>query len=194
MKLLERVDEINLRKLAEGSREDLLRSFFSLVKTNGGRYKSDKQGAFLMSQSEDGMFAITQQINFGTSKASQRFINWVVYLDGEGVVKITKHTNSKGEELYWDREGTADSISSKNAERDAANLGHKRKDMEEMVKYLEREVAEQEAELQKVKTNIDNPAAASVRDYLISRLPEYEARVEAAKRVLAQHQETLQKL
>lgn len=195
--LLERVDAINLKRLTEGTREDILRSFFSLCKTNGGRYKSEKQAAFLKSHLEDGSFFITQVLSFGTSTASQRKVDWNVVCDDMGVVKITKHTTSKGEELYWARDGeqgARDSIAAKNTVRDEKNKVHKRADLEAIISQLKSELTTREDELEKAKNAIDNPAAASVRDYLISRLPHYEQQAQEIRDLIARHEASLQNI
>ena len=174
--LLERVDDINLRKLMEGSREDLLKSFFSLIKTNAGRFKSDKQAAFLTSQTENGVFFITQTLNFGTSSASQRRIDWTVVLDEEGVVKITKRTNSKGEELYWER-GNAATIAAKRDEQRTKNIELIKTEMRDIVDGWKRHVAEKETEIERMKAALDDPAYAQIRDRLLELIPKAEAEI-----------------
>lgn len=174
--LLERVDDINLRKLTEGSREDLLKSFFSLTKTNDGRFKSEKQAAFLKAQTQDGVFFISQTLSFGTSTSSQRKIDWTILVDDVGVVKITKRTNSKGEELYWER-GNSATIAGKQSEQRAKNIDIIKDEMRGIVDSWIEHVAQKESEIERMKALIDEPQYESIRPRMLELIPQYEAEV-----------------
>lgn len=195
--LLERVDGINHVKLTEGTREDILRSLFSLVNTNGGKFKSEKQAKFILDQTEGGEFFITQVLNFGTSRHSQRTVDWSIQCDDDGVVQIIKRTQSKGDEVYWSRDGQPDattSIHAKRQDQKEQNKHHKRTEIEAIIVQLKDELATREGELQKATDAIDNPAAANVRDYLISRLPHYKQQAQELRDLIAKHEATLQNL
>lgn len=102
--LLERFTSIKMKRINEAA-EDILRSFFGLASSNGGKFKSEKQAAFLLSQTDNGTFTTNQTLQFGTSSHSRRQVSWDVVCDEVGVISITKSTGKKGSELYWARAG-----------------------------------------------------------------------------------------
>lgn len=159
-----RADTKEIRRLTEGSREDLLRSFFSLCKTNDGKFKSEKQGAFLKAQAEDGVFFISQNLSFGTSSQSQRKVEWTVTLDDEGVTKIVKRTGSKGDEVYWAR-GDANTIAGKNNLAQEKNSGIMQDEMRGHLVVWEKELEAKQTEAQKARDFLasDDPAMADLK-------------------------------
>lgn len=81
----------------------IAKSFFSLIKTNNGYFKSEKQASFLLDQCGDGkMFVATYSV-FNNS------YNFFFECDDEGVVRVEKHT-SKKVEIYWERDPDHDAF------------------------------------------------------------------------------------
>lgn len=72
-----------------------IKSIFNLINTNNGEFKSKKQKEFLQSISP---IVWTGQI-YNSS------YSYLAFLDDSGVTEVIKRT-SKGEECYWNREGT----------------------------------------------------------------------------------------
>lgn len=90
--------------LLEATSADILKSFFILTKTDG-KFKSDKQKNFLLSQCNagDGIFKLVQNLKFGPNNGASASVEWTVICDDEGVTKILKKPGTKSEEVYWDR-------------------------------------------------------------------------------------------
>src|SRR5690554_5735982 len=78
-------------------------SFFSLIKTNNGYFKSEKQASFLLDHCGDGkMFFVTYSV------FNNRY-NFFFECDDEGVVRVEKHTGKKIE-TYWERDPDHDAF------------------------------------------------------------------------------------
>jgi len=75
---------------------DLSISFASLVKTNNGFFKSDKQASFLLSQCRDGEYSTSGHLH---GNSYQLFYT----CDDAGVTKVEKSTHAKGLVLQWER-------------------------------------------------------------------------------------------
>lgn len=185
--------KVHFRELAiltEGTREDILKSFLGLVKTNNGQFKSEKQASFLKAQTDNGSFDITQTISFGTSTASQRKVHWSVQIDDQGVVSIVKRTNSKGDELYWER-GNTNTIAATRASQQVKNAEHIRNDMVPIVNSWREYVAEKQAELDRMKAAVDNPQFASIRERMVQVIAKTEQDIidtqERINRAVAAH-------
>lgn len=71
-------------------------SFSSLVKSNNGFFKSEKQAAFLLNQCNGGCYVAADSV-FGNT-----YQIWYT-CDSTGVVKVEKFTNAKGAVLQWER-------------------------------------------------------------------------------------------
>ena len=72
------------------------KSFASLVKSNNGKFKSDAQAKFLLSQCRDGQF-----ITGGRVHGNSYTLFYVC--DNTGVVRVEKQTNAKGLVTQWER-------------------------------------------------------------------------------------------
>ena len=79
---------------------DLSISFASLVKNNGGLFKSEKQAAFLSSKLFDGEYWVFDKCYNNTSAR-------IFTCDKKGVVSVTKKNTKKGIDVFsvvWKRE------------------------------------------------------------------------------------------
>lgn len=75
--------------------DDICLSFFNLI--NGdGRFKSEQQAKFLLSQCVDGMYTFE-------GKHFRNAYCEMFRCDGDGVVSHTHYTHSKGNVLMWQR-------------------------------------------------------------------------------------------
>lgn len=106
----------------------LVASFFSLVKYNGGEFKSQKQMAYLSKFLDNGIFHHTQSVTFGEyagrTERNTRIINWAFHCDNKGVTKVIKNGS-----IYWERTSGAMETSSQNmAAREAMKALNKRYD------------------------------------------------------------------
>ena len=106
MQRQEELDEQSEELLTEGS-DDLFKTFFSLIKYNGGQYKSDKQRDYLR---RNGDYYYLNKVNyFGDFQGAKAETAYEVFLDDIGIVKIIKWSKNKTKQnLYWER--TADSM------------------------------------------------------------------------------------
>lgn len=75
---------------------DIGTSLTSLVKSNNGYFKSEKQSAFLLSQCDNGEFCA------GGSVWGSSYQIWYE-CDAKGVVNVKKQTHAKGLMLQWER-------------------------------------------------------------------------------------------
>lgn len=162
-----------IHSLVESAGDDTLRSFLSLAKSNDGKFKSEKQAAFLKSRTDGGSFSYTQVINFGTSSASRRQVNWDIQIDDVGVVKIVKNTASKGDVLYWER-GNANTVAGARAAQRANNTELMRNDMIPIVDGWKEYVADKQAELARMKAAVDDPQFAGIRNRLVELIAKFE--------------------
>jgi hypothetical protein len=113
---------------------DIGQSVWSLVKSNNGKFKSDKQAAFLKSQLEktDGVIKGGEIYGHGFNF----FVDW----DDEGITKITQNNQKTGnKEVKWERkmEGTL------------------RPQDEKMLKKLNKTLKTDEEELNRLKTDLE---------------------------------------
>lgn len=106
MERQEEMDEQSEELLTEGS-DDLFKTFFSLIKYNGGQYKTDKQRDYLR---RNGDYYYLNKVNyFGDFQGAKAETAYEVFLDDIGIVKIIKWSKNKTKQnLYWER--TADSM------------------------------------------------------------------------------------
>lgn len=90
--------------ILESTGMDLMKSFFSLCKTDG-KFKSEKQKQFLLSKCNYGenTFKVIDTLKFGEHGGASASVTWIVIMDQDGVVKITKETKTKGIQIYWER-------------------------------------------------------------------------------------------
>ena len=100
------LDEQSEELLTEGN-DDMFKTFFSLIKYNGGQYKSDKQRDYLR---RNGDYYYLNKVNyFGDFQGAKAETAYEVFLDEIGIVKIIKWSKNKTKQnLYWER--TADSM------------------------------------------------------------------------------------
>lgn len=75
---------------------DIAISFASLVKSNNGMFKSDKQAEFLLSHCENGEF-ITCGNMYGHS------FNLTYVCDAQGVTRVIHYTSNTGDKTTWER-------------------------------------------------------------------------------------------
>lgn len=73
-------------------------SLASLVKSNNGFFKSEKQAAFLLSMVNDGEKCFTTA---GNVRGNTFTVTYV--MDDKGVVSVVKYTNVKGSVTEWQR-------------------------------------------------------------------------------------------
>lgn len=105
--LIKETDDKYDKFLFEGSNDDLLKTFFSLIKYNGGEFKSDKQKNYLRRNGD--YFYLTKTSYFGDNQGAKAETAYEVFLDDIGVVKIIKWSKNKTQQqLFWER--TADSM------------------------------------------------------------------------------------
>lgn len=78
------------------------KSLFSLVKYNGGEFKSQKQAAFINSQAVDGVIRCNQQFTFGEFNGCTRSITWMFFVNMEGIQKVIKMNNNGQQSVYWE--------------------------------------------------------------------------------------------
>jgi hypothetical protein len=105
--LIKETDEKYDKFQFEGSSDDLLKTFFSLIKYNGGEFKSDKQKNYLRRNGD--YFYLTKTSYFGDNQGAKAETAYEVFLDDIGIVKIVKWSKNKTkQEIFWQR--TADSM------------------------------------------------------------------------------------
>jgi hypothetical protein len=75
---------------------DITISFASLVKSNKGYFKSEKQAEFLNSQLDNGV-----HISYGTVWGANYQLAYAC--DAKGVVTVTKSTAANGAKVIWQR-------------------------------------------------------------------------------------------
>lgn len=75
---------------------EIAKSFASLVKSNNGAFKSEKQAAFLLSQCEGNSFTACASM-YGNS-----YDNTYV-CDSVGVVRVEHYTKATGTKIVWER-------------------------------------------------------------------------------------------
>lgn len=85
--------------------EDLSKSLFGLIKSNDGKFKSEKQANFFLSRTKDteNILHYTQRLSFGTSAKANPSVQWTFELDKVGITKVTKSTKVGGTSIYWER-------------------------------------------------------------------------------------------
>jgi hypothetical protein len=85
--------------------EDLSKSLFGLIKSNDGKFKSEKQANFFLSKTKDteNILHYTQRLSFGTSAKANASVQWTFELDKVGITKVTKSTKVGGISIYWER-------------------------------------------------------------------------------------------
>lgn len=84
--------------------QNITKSLFALVKSNGGLFKSDKQAGFILSHALDNAHIANQRKSFGEFGGCVRVIEYVFTLDLEGVVKVVKTSKTTGKSVvYFDR-------------------------------------------------------------------------------------------
>ena len=74
---------------------DLGVSFASLVKNNGGLFKSEKQAAFLLSMCNDNVY-------IACGRSWDSFTN-EYHCDQQGVIKVVHHSKAAGFKITWTR-------------------------------------------------------------------------------------------
>tara|TARA_Y100000296_G_scaffold3746_1_gene4984 strand:- start:1212 stop:1703 length:492 start_codon:yes stop_codon:yes gene_type:complete len=72
---------------------NLAPSLFSLIKTNGGLFKSKKQAKFLLSHCVNGTYLYNSVAKFGKSRANQHRVTYKFYLADTHVEKVEKYTD-----------------------------------------------------------------------------------------------------
>lgn len=82
------------------------KSLFSLVNTNKGLFKSEKQAIFLQSQAVDGVIYSSQTLAFGEFGGCKRVITFEFVLDSEGVQAVYKVNSKKERSTYWKRQAS----------------------------------------------------------------------------------------
>lgn len=84
---------------------NLAASFFSLIKTNGGLFKSEKQARFLLSHCVEGVYTSKQSFHFGEyegrTNRNTAYVTFSFLCDSEGVKLVQKETR-KGSSIYWE--------------------------------------------------------------------------------------------
>lgn len=176
---------------------DLMMSFFSLTKTNNGKFKSEAQAKLLSSKLDaNQQFVSVQSLSFGNTKNAQQSVTWTVTCDAEGVTKIEKQTKTKGTELYWVPKGTqgAENTLAAKKEVNAAKAVNSTHDTirQTMATWQER-LAAIEAELSKVQTVRQMPQFADLQsmfDESERKLQDEKAQLTSA---MAQNQAILDK-
>ena len=176
------------------SHSDLLVSFFSLVKNNNGFFKSEKQAAFMLSRTENGVYITRQTMTFGEYEArTQRnsaSVEWCVTLDNQGITKMVKRT-SKGESVHFERnQEFFDKIAAKKAAHVAAVEADKAYSARLIAEYNQQALSEAKGELAKVEAakevlfampNHQGGEFNNMYDYLFdkysNRVKEFEAKI-----------------
>lgn len=82
----------------------MLKSLFGLIKSNNGRFKSEKQAQYLLSRMEGGLYVERSVLHFGEhegrSSRNTASVEWEFYSNNEGIQFVYK-TTSKGRVEYW---------------------------------------------------------------------------------------------
>ena len=81
----------------------MLKSLFGLI-SNKGKFKSDKQAKYLLSQMNSGQYIKSQTLHFGEydnrTKTNSHQIEWEFNCSEDGIESVYKIT-SKGKTEYW---------------------------------------------------------------------------------------------
>lgn len=84
--------------------QNITKSLFSLINSNGGLFKSEKQASFILTHTLDNAHIAQQRIGFGEFNGCVRVIEFVFALDSKGVVKVVKTSKTTGKSsVYFDR-------------------------------------------------------------------------------------------
>lgn len=107
-------------------------SFASLVKSNNGFFKSDKQAEFLLNQCSENVYC---------SQAITKFRSWysmIYFCDAKGVTKVEKNT-STGLTVVWERaaEGQVSMQDAKEIKRLQRLIKQDQKSIESRTKSME---------------------------------------------------------
>ena len=82
----------------------MLKSLFGLIKSNNGRFKSEKQAQYLLSRMEGGLYVERSVLHFGEhegrSSRNTASIEWEFHCTPDGIQSVYK-TTSKGRAEYW---------------------------------------------------------------------------------------------
>lgn len=82
----------------------MLKSLFGLIKSNKGKFKSDKQAKYLLSRMDSGQYIQRQSYVFGEydykSNKNSAEVEWEFNCSEEGIESVYKIT-SKGKIEYW---------------------------------------------------------------------------------------------
>lgn len=147
--------------------DNLAISFASLVKNNGGLFKSDKQAAFLLSQCVFGEY-----VSFHRAFNNVSRLHYVC--DNKGIKEVVKVNTVKGVKTpttVWDRENP--SIQNAIAEKKAAKHAKKLKAQlrqenaaNSVEEYVKAHTGHYSAILTAIQTNMLNGLTASERELL----------------------------
>lgn len=82
----------------------MLKSLFGLIKSNKGKFKSDKQAKYLLSRMEANQYIERQNLHFGEydskSNRNSHQLEWEFNCSNEGIESVYKIT-SKSKTEYW---------------------------------------------------------------------------------------------
>lgn len=136
----------------------IIASLFSLVKTNRGQFKSEKQAAFLLKAFDNGLYVSRQSLTFGEyevrTNRNTAQVEWTFYSNDRGITKVEK-TTSKGTSIYW--EATEEQF----AKEDAQAAIRKQERIEEVKGVFEFTMKRIE-ELQEDINSAQNPEALKI--------------------------------
>ena len=110
--------------ITEEQMDDITKSLWSLAKYNDGKYKSEKQGKYLLSKTYGGEYVA------GGSVYNNSY-NFIFRLDDVGIVTIYKSTKKNTGELVWERpssgkEPIQQTVAKQQADKHAAKLSKDR--------------------------------------------------------------------
>lgn len=141
--------------------QNITKSLFALVSSNGGLFKSEKQANFVLSHTLDNVHIANQRVSFGEFGGCVRVIEYVFTLDSKGVVKVVKTSKTTGKSsVYFDR-NNKESVKAFQAKFEAKNQRQVKADAINTLKARLNEVEQ----LQKAVNNV-------VCEYVMTITPE----------------------
>ena len=158
--------------------EQIAKSLFSLIKTNGGRYKTEKQAKFLLKITK-GFHSYSSFMSFGSSRKANPSTTFDFELDDQGVYKVFKETPAAGRNLWWER--TPEYIKKvADAERRKAEQKEQRNKVE--IDDARRRIETTENEKRTCKLKLQQELSELTLEKFTEGVPEYQLTDEKIKK------------
>lgn len=155
----------------------MLKSLFGLIKSNKGKFKSDKQAKYLLSRMESGQYIECQNLHFGEydfkSNRNSHQLEWEFNCSEEGIESVYKIT-SKGKTEYW---ANTEEYHSKADAKEALRISEMKEYISEVKKASQNTISQLLKEYnllntEKVKESLSSETIAQLKDRYNTRINE----------------------